>query len=372
MRVLIVDHYYGGVIDWIYGHELGLDRASYAIQHARIDDALFGQTSFEVAALKELGHDAWDSLVNVRPLQEAWARESDARLSPTMRWGLTRRRRWIPWPRRRDDRWMAEGLLAQVRKLKPDVVHIQSMDLLHPQIIAEVRRETRLVVGQIAADVPADWDYGCYDLVVSSIPGLVDRFRSDGVPAEWLPLAFERSLTSRLANGERDIRVSFVGSFSASHPRRIEVVEAVARIAPLRTWTADSAALSPNSPVTPTIQGVAWGRDMYEVLGRSRLTINNHGRIAGTAANNLRLFEATGMGALLVTDAATNLGELFEVGREVVTYRDAREAGEVVRYYLDHPHEAQVIAAAGQRRTLRDHTWRDRMERLVDMIRHRI
>lgn len=372
MRVLIVDHYYRAVTDWIYSQESGLARSLYADQHARIDDALFGQTSFEVAALKQLGHEAWDCLVNIRPLQEAWARENDVRLSPAVRWGPSRRRGWIPWLRRRDDRWMAEALLAQVRELKPDIVHIQSMDLLHPDVVAAVRRETRLVVGQVATELPADRTYDSYDLVVSSIPDLVDRFRREGGDAEWLPLAFEPTLVERIGRRERDLPVSFVGSFSSRYRDRVEVVEAVTRVAPLRTWTADAAALPTRSPIRSTIEGVAWGRDMYVVLARSRLTVNNHGAIARSAANNLRLFEATGMGALLVTEAGSNLSDLFEAGREVVTYRDPQECGEVVRHYLDHPIEAEAIAAAGQRRTLRDHTWRDRMERLVDMVGTRI
>lgn len=372
VRLLIVDHYYGAVTDRIYRRQSGLARSAYSDQRAGVDDALFGQTSFEVAALQALGHDAWDCLVNIRPLQEAWARENNAHLSPTMRWGLSRRRRWIPWPRRRDDRWMAEALLAHVRKLRPDVVHIQSMDLLHPQVVAAVRRETRLVVGQIAADLPPEWNYGVYDLVVSSIPDLVDRFRREGVAAEWLPLAFEPSLAGRFPKVQRDVPVSFVGSFSVSHTRRIEVIEAVARVAPLHVWTGDVQALPAGSPARATVQGVAWGREMYQVLGRSRLTINNHARIAGTAANNLRLFEATGMGALLVTEAGSNLADLFEAGREVVTYRSPAECAEVVHHYLDQPAEADEIAAAGQRRTLREHTWLNRMERLVDFIRPRI
>lgn len=78
------------------------------------------------------------------------------------------------------------------------------------------------------------------------------------------------------------------------------------------------------------------------------------------------------MGALLVTDARSNLGDLFEVGPEVVTYRDPAECAEVVRYFMGHPQEADLIAAAGQRRTLRDHTWHDRMGRLADLVRRRI
>jgi spore maturation protein CgeB len=103
---------------------------------------------------------------------------------------------------------------------------------------------------------------------------------------------------------------------------------------------------------------------MYRVIGRTRIALNNHARIAGGEANNLRLFEATGMGALLVTEEAPNLGSMFDVNTEVVTYRGAADAAAVVRYFADRPEEAAAIAAAGQRRTLRDHNWRDRMTRL--------
>ena len=373
MRGLIVDHYYDAVTAWIYAANPGLDRADYATQLTRVHDALFGQTAFQVEALRALGHEASDSLVNVRQLQLAWAREHGVRLSPASRWAVRRRRGWLPWPKRRPEgRWMGQALLAQVSALKPDFVLIESMDLLGPSLVADIRAETRLVVGQVATELPTDRTYGSYDLVVSSIPDLVDRFRRDGGDAEWLPLAFEPSLVDRVPRVERDIDVSFVGSFSSRYDDRAQIIEAVARSTPLQTWTGDAAALPTDSAIRPTIQGLAWGRGMFEVLARSRITVNTHGRISGNAANNLRLFEGTGMGALLVTDARSNMGELFDVGREVVTYRDAREAAEVVAHFIANPGEASAIAAAGQRRTLRDHTWVDRMGRLVDMVRRRV
>ena len=147
-------------------------------------------------------------------------------------------------------------------------------------------------------------------------------------------------------------------------------MEAVASTAPLHAWTTDAAAIPKGSPIEPTIEGVAWGRDMYQECFRVRGSLSTlaYGTVSGTWSN-LRLFEATGMGALLVTEAKSNLGDLFKAGSEVdETSENSTECAEVVSHYLDHPHEAQAIAAAGQRRTLRDHTWRDRMERLVDMI----
>jgi hypothetical protein len=371
MRFLIVDHMYCAFVEWVYGSQAGLANESYETQRRRIDGELFGETQFQVAGLKALGHEASDDLVNIRPLQRAWLRENGLRF-PRSSWGVRLRRGVVPWPRRIDDRWTGEALLERVRRERPDIVHIQSMDLLEPWVIAALREETRLVVGQVATELPAQRSYGDYDLIVSSIPGLVDRFRREGADAEWLPLAFEPSIRDAIPQVERDIPVSFVGSFTTRYADRLQLVEAVAREAPLRTWTADVDAIPTNSPVRPTIQGPAWGRSMYEVLARSQMTVNTHGRIAGDYANNLRLFEATGMGALLLTDGRRNIGELFDVGSEVVTYRDAEDCARLVRYYIDHPAEAASIAAAGQRRTLRDHTWANRMSRLVDMVTPRL
>lgn len=99
------------------------------------------------------------------------------------------------------------------------------------------------------------------------------------------------------------------------------------------------------------------------------MTLNHHVAAAEGYANNMRLYEATGMGTMLLTDAKANLAELFDVGREVVAYRDAVEALEQVRYYADHPRERAAIAEAGQRRTLREHTYGHRMGELAEILR---
>ena len=107
---------------------------------------------------------------------------------------------------------------------------------------------------------------------------------------------------------------------------------------------------------------------MYKVLYNSKITVNCHGDLAVYAAN-MRLFEATGVGTLLVTDWKENLHEMFEPGKEVVAYRTPEECAELIRYYLEHDDEREAIACAGQQRTLREHTYYQRMEELVDIVR---
>jgi len=70
---------------------------------------------------------------------------------------------------------------------------------------------------------------------------------------------------------------------------------------------------------------------MYQVLRDSLLTLNHHGDV-GPYANNLRLFEATGVGTLLITDWKENLAEMFEPGKEVIVYRTPEECAELIKY----------------------------------------
>ena len=60
---------------------------------------------------------------------------------------------------------------------------------------------------------------------------------------------------------------------------------------------------------------------MYQVLRRSRITLNSHIDMAGNEAGNMRLFEATGAGTFLLTDFKDNLDTLFAPDCEVAAWR---------------------------------------------------
>lgn len=107
---------------------------------------------------------------------------------------------------------------------------------------------------------------------------------------------------------------------------------------------------------------------MYRALARSRVTLNRHINVAENNANNMRLFEATGVGSLLITDRKDNLGELFEVGKEVVAYSSPEEAAELIRYYIAHSDEARLIARAGHERTLKEHSYKARIIELIPLL----
>jgi hypothetical protein len=262
-------------------------------------------------------------------------------------------------------------LLEQIRVVRPDVIYNQSVYAFDNAQLSALRRYAGKLVGEHAAmPLPDSIDYRLYDLVVSSFPPTIDWLRTRGARAELNRLAFDSRVADLVPETHRDIPASFVGSFLPIHRSRLDLVEAVASCVPdLSVHGSISIDLPQTSPLFGKIGPALWGRDMYAVLRRSRITLNHHGDVPAFA-NNMRLYEATGMGCLLVTDYKDNLHEMFEPEREVVTYRDLAECADKVLFYLGDRNRAarDRIAAAGQRRTLREHTYHARMKHLVQLI----
>ncbi|MCO5211890.1 MAG: glycosyltransferase [Caldilinea sp.] len=102
-----------------------------------------------------------------------------------------------------------------------------------------------------------------------------------------------------------------------------------------------------------------------EVYSQSRIVFNTS--IAGDVT--MRIFEGTAAGALVLTDPVQNgFAELFELGAEVVVYQDDDDLLAKVHYYLEHPQEREAIARAGQTRTLAQHTYRHRVEQILEIM----
>jgi hypothetical protein len=81
-----------------------------------------------------------------------------------------------------------------------------------------------------------------------------------------------------------------------------------------------------------------------------------------------RLFIAAGAGCLPMEPAHDNgLDELFEPGREVMTYRDALELGDLTAHYLARPDEAGRMGRAAWERAGRDHLPERRLAALFDL-----
>ena len=369
MRFLLLDTDYPAFLDWLYAENPALHEKPFDEQLRVHTEACFGQAGFCSSNLRALGHEAQDLHVNNEFMQKQWAREHGLKVDSNRQLQFRLRRGIVPWVSRNQvRRWFHDVLTAQIRHYKPDVVLNLAMEGISSAFLQEMKQYTRLLVGQIAAPLPEGENWGIYDLVISSLPNFVEHFRRIGVRSEFNRLAFEPSVLQALKNQKKNILVSFVGSFTSSHSKRDQLLERLCSTLPINVWGIGIERLPPNSPIRSRYLGAAWGIGMFRILAASKIVINYHSDIAQSYANNMRLYEATGTGALLVTDSKENLHEMFEPNKEAVAYRSLDECVEQVRYYLEHDDKREAIAASGQRRTLQSHTYLQRMRDLSVIV----
>ena len=369
MKIAIVDTYYAAFLAATYRAKPSLLSAPYAKQLDLLLDQCFGTSDFYSRHLNALGCEARDLVVNSVPMQTAWADKHGIKYS-ALALKVPHRVFRLPLV----GPWLAAlpGLVeiatAQLDAFKPDVLYCQDLSFFPPDVLAKLRKHVKLIVGQIACPLPPDAFLKGYDLILTSFPHFVPRLRALGVHSEYFRIGFDARVLEKLGGVQKDVDASFVGGISRHHGKAVPVLEYLAKNTPIQFFGYGAASLDRGSPIISRHHGEVWGLEMYRALARSRITINRHINVAENNANNMRLYEATGVGSLLLTDKKDNLGELFEIGKEVVAYSSQEEAAELIRYYLAYPEEAQAIASAGQARTLRDHTYRRRMEELVPML----
>lgn len=348
LQCLFLNTYHPAFLEAHYRGDSALAGRTYAEQLASLQAAGFGDSDFYSHGLAQAGWGAGEIIVNAPVLQAAWCRENGFRGAEL------------------------EIARAQVAALKPDVVYVQDLNCFPPAFLASLRPHTRLLAGQIATPMKPGLDLRPYDVIFTSFPHFAERFRKAGLAAFYQPLAFEPRLLERLKGIARDLPCSFVGGISGLHLSSYGLLDLLARETPMEFWGYGRETLAKGSPVLARHRGEAWGLDMFAVFARSAITVNRHGEVAENHANNMRLFEATGCGCLLVTDYKDNLPDLFEIGREVAAFRTPEECAALVKYYLRHPEEAAGIAAEGQRRTLREHTYGNRMRRTAEVLERQL
>lgn len=368
MKIQIVDTYYPRFLQRYY-RENDLAGLPYREQRRALLSACFGTSDFYSRNLVHLGIEAEDLIANCAPLQMQWARENGFTVNPLFARIPTR---WQRLPILGGFLASRRGLLSilveQIQHSRPDILYLQDLSLIPPQVLTSLKRYVRLVIGQIACPLPPNGYLVPYDLILTSFPHYVDRFRKMGIASEYFRIGFDPVVLEKIGKQEKHYACTFVGGISPVHKRGTAFLEHVARCVDTDFFGYGAETLDSPSPILRAHHGEVWGLDMYRALARSRITLNRHIDVAENFANNMRLYEATGCGTMLLTDAKDNLHDLFEVGKEVVAYSSPEEAVELIKYYTAHPDERDAIAKAGQARTLRDHTYQIRMQELIGLL----
>jgi GT2 family glycosyltransferase/tetratricopeptide (TPR) repeat protein/SAM-dependent methyltransferase len=185
-----------------------------------------------------------------------------------------------------------------------------------------------------------------FDHVFAAQRDGADKLRQAGIAsALWLPLACDPELHGKRAVPKR-YDVCFVGHVFDGP--RAELLDLIRKRFP------------------NTFVGQRYFQEMAETYSAARVVFNR------SVKNdvNMRVFEALASGSLLMTNdlAANGQAEWFQDGVHLATYKSSEELVDKIAFYLAHEEVRERIAAAGREEAIARHTYRHRMQGLLEQV----
>ena len=399
-RFVKITNYYRSFLNEYYHRNSFIKEKSYNEQHQHLMSQLFGWSDFFVNHLSKVNVEAFEIVANASPLQNTWKNEFGVKSI-----GF-------------------DFLFDQIKYLQPTVLFFQDSLFCPTWLLKKIRAEissVKLIVGWCCSPytIKHETNFNEYDLMFVCSPGFYQDFKNKGFNVYQVYHGFEDSILSKLKinNQTKQNDFTFIGSLipgDGFHEERAKLLKniyneniklnanvsyqldspitylqksigymsakllnniglnnIVESITPLRKisqlqsfpkWL--SFPIKMKNSFSPSI----YGKEMFEMISKSKICFNNHGEVAGNFACNIRLFETTGMGSVLLTDHKNNMQDLFEIDNEVVTYKNNGECVDKVKWLLDNPTETEKIAKNGQAKTLKTHQLKDRILNIHEII----
>ena len=115
-----------------------------------------------------------------------------------------------------------------------------------------------------------------------------------------------------------------------------------------------------------------FGADAVKIYNASKIILDIHSSYgSGNKQYNVtpRVFEVPASGAFLLVNENSMLSKFYEIGSEIICYKDEQDLKKLIQYYLRHSEEREQIAKNGQKKAQRLHTYKKRLEYIISIIK---
>lgn len=280
--------------------------------------------------------------------------------------GLNQARQLLPRLDERAQRGIADKVLAAGCDA---VINIDSR--LMPSVVARIRQGGARVAFWFP-DAVLNFGRGLmilapYDALFFKEPHMVDRLHAMlDSPVYYLPQACNPRWHRPLVPAGTEPYLVIAGNM---YPSRLRVLERLmAKGIPLRLYGTGFPRWAGDSPVHAAHMGRSVFREDKARVFRSAAAVLNTLHPAEIAGVNVRLFEAAGCGAAVLTEYRATLPELFDVDREVLSFRDFDELISQAVRLLNDPGLRASIGDAASERAHSDHTYDLRVSEILEKI----
>lgn len=122
--------------------------------------------------------------------------------------------------------------------------------------------------------------------------------------------------------------------------------------------------------------GAGWNHSLGVVNGNAHVKAINTGKmylsfartVAGFDNVKVGLFEAMACNQVVITSYMAELQDYFDIGTEILCYKDEAELYDLVKYFVEHESEREQIRQRGYQRFLKYHTYEKRWNAVLKDI----
>jgi spore maturation protein CgeB len=278
-------------------------------------------------------------------------------------------------------KFINKQLILIAQKTNPDMVIISGGHRIHSDTVNSLRHKGITTV-LWTIDAPLNFQpiidaAPFYDHIFCQGREAIELFEQAGIRgAKWLPMACDPEIHRPLTLSEQEIArygndVIFVGSH---YPNREKLFESLADF-DFGIWGPGWEKLPSTSPLRKLIRGGHTTPDEWmKIYNASKIVLAIHyqdpqNRFPVYQASP-RVFEAMSCGVFLISDAQKDVLSLFESGKHLIHFNSPRDLIEKIEYYLTHHEQREKIAQAGQQEVLAQHTYKDRINSLLSIIKN--
>ena len=206
-----------------------------------------------------------------------------------------------------------------------------------------------------------------YDALFFKEPHLVRRLRAMlDLPVYYLPEACNPRWHRPLGSAGTKQHLVIAGNM---YPSRIRLLERLAgKGIPVKVYGTGVPRWAGDGPVrSMQVQRPIFGEEKARIFRAAAGVLNNL-HPAEVDGVNARLFEAAGSGAAILTEFRPVLSDLFDIGDEVLAFRDFDELVDQATRLFSEPGLTARLGDAASRRAHRDHTYDRRVADILEKL----
>ena len=354
MKFLQIQNLYETFISQLYRSDCLLSNKCYDHQLSKILSSNFSSSHYLCEELSKLGFKTDIVFPNAQSLQAQWAKENRV-------------------PKK-------EILVKQIERFKPDILYIVgAVGSLDSSLLYKLKHKPKLTFGWLGSNIPPKTDWSEFDCILSGLPRLRSSALNLGARNSFefypgMPLNIFEYFPKPNENPKYDI--VFVGQCNQiQHARRADYLNLLAK-----EDLSFGLFLSGNTSHLPSIlqnlnKGPRFGLDMLKSIHNSKISFDCRAKhsfededIGYDHTVNMRIFESTAVGSLLITEEYSNLHELFEPQKDIITFMSESDLLEKVCYYLKEDDLREKISLKGKKTCLEKHNLRSRAADFLHIV----